>query len=67
MRVFVTKANGSRQLFDKDKAIRTCLKMGASSQVANAVVEKVESRLYDGISTKVDSSHDYQVYAKIQT
>jgi len=27
--------------------------MGASSQVANEVIEKVESRLYDGISTKL--------------
>ena len=51
--VFVTKANGSKQLFDKEKAIRTCLKMGASSQVAFEVAEKVESRLYDGISTQM--------------
>jgi hypothetical protein len=50
--VFVTKADGSRQLFDKNKAVRTCLKMGASSQVAYEVAEKVESRLYDGISTQ---------------
>ena len=51
--VFVTKADGSRQLFDKNKAVRTCLKMGASSQVAYEVAEKVESRLYDGISTQM--------------
>jgi hypothetical protein len=51
--VFVTKANGSRQLFDKNKAIRTCLKMGASRQVALEIAEKVESRLYDGISTQM--------------
>ena len=53
MGVFVTKANGSRQLFDKNKAIRTCLKMGASRQVALEIAEKVESRLYDGISTQI--------------
>jgi len=51
--VFVTKADGSRQLFDKEKAARTCMKMGASRQVAYEVVEKVKSRLYDGISTQM--------------
>jgi hypothetical protein len=51
--VFVTKANGTRQLFDKEKAARTCLKMGASRQVAYEIAEKVESRLYDGISTQM--------------
>jgi hypothetical protein len=51
--VFVTKANGSRHLFDKHKAIRTCIKLGASIQVASEVAEKVESRLYDGISTQM--------------
>ena len=51
LKVFVTKANGSRQLFNKEKAIKTCLKMGASRQVAYEVAEKVENRLYDGITT----------------
>src|SRR5512136_1787284 len=49
--VFVTKANGSRQFFDKEKIVRTCLRMGASRQTAYEVAEKVETRLYDGIST----------------
>ena len=49
--VFVTKADGSRQFFDKEKVVRTCLRMGASRQMAYEVAEKVERRLYDGIST----------------
>jgi hypothetical protein len=50
--VFVTKADGSRQLFGREKVVRTCLRMGASSHVAHEVAEKVESKLYDGISTQ---------------
>jgi hypothetical protein len=49
----VTKENGSRQLFDKDKVIRTCLRMGVNSHIAFEVAGKVEERLYDGISTQI--------------
>ena len=51
MRVYVTKADGTRQLFDREKVVRTCLRMGASRKIADDVAEKVESNLYDGIST----------------
>ena len=49
--VFVIKANGSRQLFDKEKVVKTCLRMGANRQVAIEVAAKIEERLYDGITT----------------
>ncbi len=49
--VFVTKANGSKQLFDKNKVVQTCLRLGASQQVAFEVATKVENRVYNGIST----------------
>jgi hypothetical protein len=49
--VFVTKADGTRQLFDREKVVKTCLRMGASRKIADAVAEKVEERLYDGIPT----------------
>lgn len=51
MGVFVTKADGTRQLFDREKVVRTCLRMGASRRIADEVAEKVESSLYDGIPT----------------
>ena len=51
MRVFVTKADGSKQLFDKEKVVRTCLRMGASRALASEVAEKVESRVYEGMPT----------------
>jgi hypothetical protein len=47
----VRKADGSVQLFDREKVVRTCLRMGATRQVAYEVSERVERRLYDGIST----------------
>jgi hypothetical protein len=49
--VFVTKADGTRQLFDREKVVRTCLRMGASRKIADGVAERVEKRLYDGIPT----------------
>jgi len=49
--VLVRKADGSVQLFDREKVVRTCLRMGASRQVAYEVAERVERRVQDGIST----------------
>lgn len=49
--VLVKKADGSVQSFDREKVVRTCLRMGANRQVANEVAERVERRLYNGIST----------------
>jgi Holliday junction resolvase-like predicted endonuclease len=50
--VLVTKADGSKQLFDEEKIVRTCLRMGASREDALQIVQKVEGRLYEGISTR---------------
>ncbi|MCW4018131.1 MAG: restriction endonuclease [Candidatus Bathyarchaeota archaeon] len=52
MKVFVTKADGSKQLFDKNKVARTCIRMGASPQLALKVAEKIERRVYEGMPTK---------------
>ena len=51
MGVFVTKADGNRQLFDGEKVVRTCLRMGASRKIADEIAERVEKSLYDGIPT----------------
>jgi Holliday junction resolvase-like predicted endonuclease len=50
--VFVTKFDGRKQPFDKEKVIRTCLKMHASEEQARSVADRVEAKVYDGISTK---------------
>jgi HJR/Mrr/RecB family endonuclease len=48
---WVKKADGSLQLFDREKVVRTCLRIGANKQTADDVAKQVERRLYDGIST----------------
>lgn len=51
LQVFVTKADGSRQLFDREKVVKTCLRMGVNRIIAYEVANEVEARLYDGMST----------------
>ncbi|MCW4010376.1 MAG: restriction endonuclease [Candidatus Bathyarchaeota archaeon] len=50
--ISVTKADGSKQPFDKSKVVKTCLRMGANQQLANQVAQKVEDRVYEGMPTK---------------
>jgi len=50
--IFVTKFDGSEQPFDKQKIVRTCLRMHASPDQAQAVANKIEKKLYDGMPTK---------------
>jgi HJR/Mrr/RecB family endonuclease len=45
----VTKANGFKQPFNKDKVIRTAMRMGASRKTAYEIAEKIEQKLYDGM------------------
>ena len=52
MSIFVTKADGSKQLFDREKVVQTCLRMGADLEVAQMVAREVERRLHEGIATK---------------
>ena len=52
MGVYVMKADGTLQLFDREKVVRTCLRMGVSRGVAEEVAREVENRLYDGIPTR---------------
>lgn len=48
----VVKFDGARQLFDREKIIHTCVRMGVENEAAELVVEKIEGRAYDGIPTK---------------
>jgi hypothetical protein len=49
---FVTKADGSKQPYSREKVVQTCLRMGADRQIAEHVALSVERRLYDGIPTR---------------
>ena len=50
--LYVTKADGRRQPFDRQKIIRTCTRMGASQEVAEKIANQIEKRAYTGIPTK---------------
>jgi hypothetical protein len=50
--VSVIKADGTREEFSKWKIMRTCMRMGATEEAAQAIADEIESRLYDGISTR---------------
>jgi HJR/Mrr/RecB family endonuclease len=52
LEIFVTKADGSKQLYDKEKIVRTSLRLGASREVADQIAQQIETKLYDGISTR---------------
>lgn len=51
-KVFVTKHNGSRQLYDQQKVLSSILRSGAEKKQAINILGKVEAKLYDGIPTK---------------
>jgi Holliday junction resolvase-like predicted endonuclease len=50
--IYVTKANGNKQIFDKQKIINTCLRLQATLEQAQSIADKIEARAYDGIPTK---------------
>ena len=52
MSIFVTKVDGSKQLFVKEKVVKTCLRMGVSRKIAEMVANEVERNLSEGISTE---------------
>ncbi len=52
MTVNVTKYDGTKQVFNREKIIRTATRMGATRQAAEQIVDEIENKAYDGISTR---------------
>ncbi|MFX1486214.1 MAG: restriction endonuclease [Promethearchaeota archaeon] len=50
--MFVTKADGTKQLFDRERVIGTCLRLGANREVSEKVAQTVEAGIYEGIETE---------------
>ncbi|MEM5815715.1 MAG: ATP cone domain-containing protein [Candidatus Aenigmatarchaeota archaeon] len=50
--VYVTKADGSKQPFDRNKILRTCLRLRLKYEDAEEITKEIEKRVYEGISTK---------------
>jgi len=49
--IYVTKANGDKQPFDKQKIINTCLRLQATLEQAQSIADRIEAKAYDGIPT----------------
>lgn len=50
--MWIVKASGETEKFDPEKIKRTCLKAGASEQLAERIANEVRRKSYNGISTK---------------
>lgn len=50
--MWVTKASGEKEKFDARKIRRTCLRAGASEELAGKISKEVERKSYEGISTR---------------
>jgi len=50
--IFVTKADGRKEEFKREKIIRTCLRMEASQDQAEMIADEIEKRIYDGVETR---------------
>ena len=50
--MYVVKASGKKEELDVEKVRKTCLRAGASKELADKIAKEVEKRAYDGITTK---------------
>jgi Holliday junction resolvase-like predicted endonuclease len=50
--VSVTKFDGTKQIFDRNKVVNTCMRMRATREQAEKVASNIEKQIYDGIQTK---------------
>jgi Holliday junction resolvase len=50
--MWIVKASGETEKFDPEKIKRTCMKAGASEELADKIAKEVENKSYDRISTK---------------
>ena len=49
--IYITKANGERELFDPNKLINSLVKSGADEATSKSVLEKVRDNIVDGSNT----------------
>jgi len=50
--MYVVKASGEKEEFDIEKIRRTCLRAGASKELADRISKEVEKKAHDGMTTK---------------
>jgi hypothetical protein len=50
--ILVTKADGTRQQFNREKIVKTCMRMGSTREVAESISDYVQNRAYNDMPTK---------------
>ena len=65
--VKVTKWDGGKEDFQRAKVARTLMRVGASQDVAGNVVDWIEGKVYDGISTKLILDMAFQRMKKYES
>lgn len=50
--IIITKANGQKARFEPIKVEQTCIRAGASSDVAKKIAREIRARIYAGMTTK---------------
>jgi hypothetical protein len=64
--VYIIKANGTRELFDREKLLRSLRKIGTEKETADLIVSKVEAGLTNDHTTKEIYSQAFSLLKKHQ-
>lgn len=64
--VFIVKAGGERELFNRDKLFNSLYRVGADAQTASKIVAHIDSEVRDGMSTHDIYSHAFYLLHKMQ-
>lgn len=59
--MYITKADGTKELFEEQKLIDSLHQVGGSDQVIDQILEKVEAEMYDGIATSEIYGHAFKL------
>jgi hypothetical protein len=64
--IYIIKANGTRELFDREKLLRSLRKIGTDKETADLIVSKVEADLTNDHTTKEIYSQAFSLLKKHQ-
>ena len=61
MATLITKANGEQEPFKREKLERSLTRVGASQEMQEHIIAKVEEKLHDGISTQEIYEYAFEI------
>lgn len=62
--IYITKSDGTKQLFEEEKLINSLKRAGASAQSIDEILEKVEAGMKDGMTTDQIYGHAFSLLRK---